>query len=131
MIYFDSSALIKMVHGEAESPALKEWLLESAGPRHVSSELARIEVIRACRRHFADALALTRAHLASLDVVALTPDILDDAAELSDPSLRSLDAIQLASALVIREELTAFVCYDRRLYAAAAAAGLDPVRPGG
>jgi uncharacterized protein len=130
LIYFDSSALIKMVHGEAESPTLKEWLLDNVGHRHVSSELAKLEVLRACRRHFADVLAHTRAHLATLDVVALTPDILDDAAELTDPGLRSLDAIHLASALAIREELTAVVAYDRRLFEAADAAGLDAVRPG-
>ncbi|MEQ4209918.1 type II toxin-antitoxin system VapC family toxin [Actinopolymorpha sp. B17G11] len=130
MIYLDSSALIKLVHGEAESPALEEWIVAHHGPRHVTSELARLEVIRACRRHFADALPHTRAHLGSLDVVALTADIIEDAAEMGDPWLRSLDAIHLASALAIREELTGFVTYDRRLFDAAKAEGLDPVRPG-
>lgn len=130
MIYLDSSALIKLLHGEAETQSLEEWLLGHFGPRQVTSELTRLEVVRACRRHFADALATTRVLLGSLDVVALTADIIEDAAEIGDPWLRSLDAIQLASALAIKEELTGFVSYDRRLFEAATAAGLRPVRPG-
>jgi hypothetical protein len=44
--------------------------------------------------------------------------------------LHSLDAIHLASALTIRDELSAFVAYDLRLGDAAAVAGLPVVRPG-
>jgi predicted nucleic acid-binding protein len=47
---------------------------------------------------------------------------------------RSLDAIHLATALHIRERLTAFVAYDNRLAEAARATGLpgrDPRQRGG
>jgi predicted nucleic acid-binding protein len=50
--------------------------------------------------------------------------------QLSEPILRSLDALHLASALSIATDLTAFIAYDRRLAAAAAAAGLPTVQPG-
>jgi uncharacterized protein len=69
---------------------------------------------------------------ASLTDVALVP--MDDAvlaiARRLDPSeLRSLDAIHLATALSIRDELGALFSYDDRLTAAAAAAGLLVLAP--
>lgn len=44
--------------------------------------------------------------------------------------LRNLDAVHLASALSIREQLDAFVAYDHRLAEAASAAGLECMQPG-
>lgn len=55
--------------------------------------------------------------------------MIDEAAEAGKLSLRTLDAIYLASALSIRVDLTAFVAYDNRLVAAAEAAGIEPIRP--
>jgi predicted nucleic acid-binding protein len=43
--------------------------------------------------------------------------------------LRTLDAIHLASALAIRDELEAFVTYDSRLADAARSAGLSVISP--
>lgn len=40
-----------------------------------------------------------------------------------------VDAIQLASALAVSEDLTAFVAYDRRLRSAASDAGLEIAAP--
>jgi len=96
----------------------------------VSSVLAKVEVIRASRRLNAAALPAARALLAGVDLIPLTSDLVDEAAEAGEPLLRSLDAIHLVSALSIRAELSAFVAYDSRLAEAGAAAGLDPVRPG-
>jgi predicted nucleic acid-binding protein len=45
--------------------------------------------------------------------------ILAVAAALEPPGLRTLDAIHLATALAVREDLEAVVTYDRRLAAAA------------
>jgi predicted nucleic acid-binding protein len=55
--------------------------------------------------------------------------IADQAAALTPASIRSLDAIHLASALELGPELAAFVTYDARLAEAAAAAGLPVVAP--
>ena len=96
----------------------------------VSSELAKVEVIRACRWVNADALPEARALLAELDLIPLTSDVLDEATEVGDTLLRSLDAIHLASILSIRTDLSAFIAYDRRVVEAASAAGLEPLRPG-
>lgn len=130
MIYLDSSALLKLLHEERESAALEEWLLARAGTPVVSSELAKVEVIRACRRVNANALPAARALLAELDLIPLTSDVVDEAADVDGTVLRSLDAIHLASALSIRGDLSAFVAYDHRLAEAATAAGLELHRPG-
>src|SRR5262249_43260685 len=67
-----------------------------------------------------------------LDVSRLPLDdaLLDDAATLGPANLRSLDAIHLATAIGIREEIGAFITYDRRLAQAAQASGLPVVTPG-
>jgi predicted nucleic acid-binding protein len=130
VIYLDSSALLKLVFEEPESAALDEWLSARSDLPAVSSELAKLEVVRACRRMEADALPDARALLAALDLIPLTSDVLDDAADVGETLLRSLDAIHLASAMTIRDELSAFVAYDLRLGDAAAVAGLPVVRPG-
>lgn len=130
MIYLDSSALLKLLHEEYESAALEGWLLARAGTPVVSSELARVEVIRGCRRVNAEALPEARALLAELDLIPLSRDVVDEAAEMGETLLSSLDAIHLASALSIRADISAFIAYDHHLANAASAAGLESVRPG-
>jgi hypothetical protein len=56
--------------------------------------------------------------------------VLDEASSLEPTGLRSLDALHLATALSIRDELGALVCYDERLGEAAADRGFKVVRPG-
>jgi predicted nucleic acid-binding protein len=130
VIYLDSSALLKLLYEERESAALGEWISARAGISAVSSELARVEVIRACRRLDTAALPEARGLLAALDLIPLTSDLAEQAAEVGDPLLRALDAIHLASALSIRGDLSAFIAYDRRLAEAASDAGLESLQPG-
>ena len=130
MIYLDSSALLKLLIEEQESAALERWITAQAGAPMVTATLAKVEVLRACRRLNAEALPAATALLAELDLIPLTTDVVDQAAEVGGPLLRSLDAIHLASALSIGAELAAFVCYDHRLLEAASAVGLEAVTPG-
>ena len=129
MIYLDSSALLKLVHIEQETPALRAWLDTRPDAPLVSSELARVEVIRATRRINEAALPTAVAVLAALDLVPMTTELLNAAGEIGEPGLRSLDAIHLASASSIGAALTSFVVYDHRLADAAATAGLDTMMP--
>jgi len=129
MIYLDSSALLKLLFEERESAALALWISERVGTPMVSSELARVEVVRAARRLDADVVPAARALVSQLDLLPLSGGLIDEAADAGEPTLRTLDAIHLASALSIRVDLTAFVAYDKRLVAAAEAAGIEPVRP--
>jgi len=129
MIYLDSSALLKLLFEESESASLAQWISERAGTPMVSSELARLEVVRATRRLDADVVPAARALLSQLDLIPINGALIDEAADVGEPLLRTLDAIHLASALSIRGDLTAFVAYDNRLVGAAEAAGIESIRP--
>lgn len=130
MIYLDSSALMKVVRQEHETASLLEWLdLRSTEPL-VTSELGRLEVLRAARRVSDRVLTEARAVVADLDLVPLDRAVQDLACDVGDPLLRTLDALHLASALLLGEALTSFVVYDTRLATAARAAGLAVATPG-
>lgn len=130
MIYLDSSAVLKLVLLEAETAPLDAWLRTNLGTALVSSELGKIEVLRAARRASKAALYEARAVVDDLDLIALDAAVQDLASDIGDPLLRTLDALHLASALLVADVLTAFVSYDQRLLAAARSAGLTAVAPG-
>jgi uncharacterized protein len=128
MIYLDTSAALKLVVPEAETGALEQWMTERAGVARASSRLLRIELLRAVSRSAPH--RLDRAHTVLSGVVLLGMDEVAPAAEsIGGPQLRSLDAIHLASAQVLRSALTAFVAYDKRLITAGQALGLPVVSP--
>ncbi|MCC6832386.1 MAG: PIN domain-containing protein [Thermoleophilia bacterium] len=97
----------------------------------VASALVRVELRRAVARSAGTARpdARTEAVLRRLDLVALDDPLLDAAAGIGAPGLRSLDAIHLASADLVRDELAAVVTYDVRLAAAARDLGLGVAAP--
>ena len=122
MVYLDSSALVKLVVAEPESPALRRHLRRH--PVRASCALARVEVVRAVRPHGAPATTRARQLLRRLDLIQLDDELLDAAATIDDGVLRSLDAIHLAAARALGDELTAVVTYDDRMTTAAGRAGL-------
>lgn len=130
LLYLDSSALVKLILPEAESAALLESV--AAWPACVTSELARVEVVRAARRASREATVEQRAEevLAAVHLVKLDREILDRAARLEPATLRSLDAIHLASALSLGEDLGAMAIYDNAFATAATAFGLKILSPG-
>jgi len=126
-VYVDSSALVKLVVSEAESEALRRYLDKAEEP--ISSILATVEVARAVGRVATGSEADVVAVFDSVAIVSLDARIAATAAALAPASLRSLDAIHLATALELRSELSAFVCYDERLAAAARDLGMMVVTP--
>lgn len=130
LLYLDSSALVKLVLPETESAALLESLKD--WPVRVSSELARVEVMRAARRASEGPIAERRAEeiLAGLHLLKIDSEILSHASRLGPPTLRSLDAIHLASALSLGDDLGAIAVYDTGLATAAGASGLQVLAPG-
>lgn len=130
MNYFDSSALLKLLFEERESAQLEHWVSVQADIPAVSSELAKVEVIRAVRRLDPQVLPAARRLVAQLDLVPLTSDLIESAGDVGSDLLRSLAAIHLASALSLGSALTAFVAYDARLTTAAQAADLPTAQPG-
>jgi uncharacterized protein len=73
--------------------------------------------------------AQTSEALARLEIVELTAAIAHRAAGLQPARLRTLDAIHLASAVTLSDEIEAFVTYDARLADAARAVGLRVAAP--
>lgn len=127
LAYLDASAIAKLVLREPESEHLRRAL--EAWPRRATSRLAVVELVRAVRRTDPSLEPHARRVLASVDLVGDTDRILFAAAQLGPPSLRTLDAIHLASALRERRVVTAFVSYDDRQLEAATALGLPAVAP--
>jgi uncharacterized protein len=134
LFYADASALVKLLHDEPETDALRAFVVDAD---LVSCELVLAEVPRAVRRSRAldpglplDRL-LTRAG-DLLEAVALLPidrGLMLVAGALDEPALRTLDAIHVAAAASL-EALDAFVTYDERQAGAARLAGLRTVTPG-
>ena len=129
-IYFDSSALVKLVVQEPESDALRRFMRRHARERRVTSALARVEVVRAVAAGGPGAVAHARRQLARIDQLAIDRDLLDAAATLAPGVvLRSLDAIHLAAARALGTELMSVLTYDRRMQAAATALGVTVDAP--
>jgi uncharacterized protein len=134
VVYADASALVKLVREEEESGALRTYL---DGAALVSSELVLTEIPRAVRRAVAQDPALPLDLLLEragelIDMLALRPldrARLAGAGALTEPALRALDAIHVASAVDL-DPIEAFVTYDERQAAAARLAGLRTMAPG-
>jgi predicted nucleic acid-binding protein len=127
VVYIDSSALVKLVVAEPESAALRRYL--QTEPERASCALARVEVVRAVRPHGATATSRARQLLRRLDLIQLDDELLDGAAVLDGVVLRSLDAIHLAAAQTLGDDLAAIVTYDERMTRAAAQLGLPVQAP--
>lgn len=126
--YIDTSALAKLIVAEPETPALQSWFsAEDRDP--VSCDLARTELFRAVRRVAPDRISRTRDVLDSITLIALPSALFEHAARLEPSSLRTLDAIHLAAALDLGDDLDALVTYDDRLAESARANGVRVLTP--
>jgi predicted nucleic acid-binding protein len=126
VFYLDTSAFLKLVVSEPESKAMRVWV-ERSGPCW-SSQLLRSETMRAARRLGVDTAMVNEA----LDVVSLVtpaPSTFLLAAALEPPQLRTLDALHLAAALELGDDLGGVVTYDTRIIDAARAAGIAVITP--
>ena len=129
MIYLDSSALVKLALNEPETTALSGYIAARADQALVSSALHRAEVLRAIWQAEPGALPRAQRMIRRVALVSLTHDLLDNAATLPPGGLSTTAAIHLASALTLKRDLTAFVCYDKELLDAAESAGLPVASP--
>ncbi len=126
--YIDTSALVKLVVAEPETEALQAWL--SGGERDpIASDLARTELFRAIRRVAPDLLVAARTVLDSVTLLTVPTRTFEEAGRLEPPSLRSLDAIHVAAALELGDDLEGLVTYDERLARAAEGSGISIVAP--
>lgn len=126
--YLDTSAAVKLVVTEPGSRALSSWAVANAD-EVVSSDLLRTELLRATRRGAPEQMPRARAVLDSITLLTLPSETFERAAELQPSVLRSLDAIHLAAALDLGDELDGIVTYDDRLSEAATLHGVDVIAP--
>jgi len=125
--YLDSSAIVKLAVAEPESAALRRYLRRRRPL--VSSALARAEVVRALLPLGEPAIRRGHEVLARLELIRVSDRILAAAGVLLPEELRTLDAIHLATARQLGEDLARLITYDERLHAAAAAAGCRVAAP--
>jgi predicted nucleic acid-binding protein len=126
--YVESSALMKLVVDELESPAMRDAIRNAV---RTTSELSLTEVGRGARRRTSDqGVARARAAILRFELIPVNRQILERAASLDPPSLRSLDAIHVASALALETPDVVFYAYDQHTIHAAEANGLAVASPG-
>lgn len=128
LLYLDSSALVKLVIEEPESSSLEGHLADA--PLLATSRVALVEVLRATSlaNSSPEVRAAAEHLLASCMLVEVSDDLLRNAVPLTSATIRTLDAIHLASALRLSPD--EFVAYDRRLLNAALGHGLTVSSPG-
>jgi predicted nucleic acid-binding protein len=133
-LYLDTSAIVKLIAEEPESAELIDAVTDG---RLVSSELAIAEVPRALRAmdaerprgELVDLIARADAVFGALALVPVGRDVLTLAGAFTLPTLRAIDAIHIATSLLL-DDLGLFISYDGRQLRAAAEAGLAIASPG-
>jgi uncharacterized protein len=126
--YVDASALVKLFKGEPETEAFRAALVD--WPVQVSSELIRVEAVCTARRLGGEAVLLRATEtLERITLIPVSSEIVERSLEPHTPPLRAMDAIHLATARTISEEIGAMFVYDADLHAAALAHELNPLAP--
>jgi predicted nucleic acid-binding protein len=123
----DSSAFVKLPLREPEHASLRAELRRWAG--YVSSALIGVEAVRACARYGPEYGQAAREGLEALALLPVDDEVLEHASRLEPSTPRSLDAIHLATALVVKDDLGALLSYDERLCEAARAVELPVTTP--
>ncbi|GGZ94420.1 ribonuclease VapC47 [Streptomyces bluensis] len=128
MIYMDTSALVTWMTRRNHWAELDAFLQQGVTQPLATSTLGFVETVRTLdlMGHFPKAMEDLEARITE---ILLTREVRDSAALLVG-RLRTLDAIHVASALSLRDDLTAVVTYDRRMLETARGEGLPAHAPG-
>ena len=127
--YVDTSGLAKAIHKEPESDAFNEGLLEHDSQVYCS-DLVRVELMRVAGKLGENARLQARSIISAISLIAISPAICDAAGLLEPSNVRSLDAIHLATALVLGDGLEGLLTYDERMSNAARELGIRSFAPG-
>jgi predicted nucleic acid-binding protein len=126
-LYLDSSAVLKFIFAEAESAAARK---EIRGVLY-SSELVRVEVIRAVLRIEPELLERALTVLSKIRVIKMKSGIMVKAERLPNHvNVRGMDAIHLASAETLGRLGHTIVTYDKNMARAAKSLGFNIESPG-
>jgi predicted nucleic acid-binding protein len=133
-VYVDSSVVLRIVLGEPKP--LREWSRITSA---IASEIARVECLRVLDRlrmtgamddrEVARRRASTIKVLTGFELVRINRAVLDRAAEPFPTLIRTLDAVHLASALLVhgRDPALRLATHDADLATAAQAVGLHVI----
>jgi len=128
VIYLDASALVTYVLERPNFAKLQSFLLSHSDLRGATSTIGLIETVRNCDCVGSFPNLMTHL-LREYSEINVTSEIRDSAVTLPG-RLKALDAIHVATAESLGEELSFFVTYDRRLAMVAGSRGLPVASPG-
>jgi uncharacterized protein len=129
--YLDSSAVVKLIAPEAETPALTAWIANTEPDSGLLvSDLVRTETLRAARRKGGAAVSRAQQVLARFSTVGVSRSAFNLAWSIGSSELRTLDALHLAVSIQLGDDMDGLVTYDDRLREAATQTGLAVVSPG-
>jgi predicted nucleic acid-binding protein len=134
ILYVDTSALLKLLVREAESTAIERELVQWANL--ATSIVTEVEMPRALARAredrpdaVIDGSLILQSVLASAAIIELGDGIVAAARDVTPVHVGALDAIHIASALSLDNELAGVATYDSRMADALVRAGVTVVAP--
>lgn len=126
-VYLDTSVLGRVLLEEPDTPAIRREL--GRFERHVSSDLLSVELYRLGLRE--DMLGYVTELLSGNVLIPLDDEILTAAKTIAPPTVATLDAIHLATAVSLSNagNLNALMTYDKQLASGAREHGLEVLAP--
>jgi predicted nucleic acid-binding protein len=125
--YIDSSALITIIFDEADAKAMKTFF----GSTFYTSQITRVEVIRAVFRIAPEREKVARELLETLNIVPMRSAILTQAERLPEKiNIRGMDAIHLATANTLDFlRINGVITYDKQMAKGARELGFEVFAP--
>ena len=125
--YLDSSAILKTIFDEKERPDLLRFL----NSQSTSSRLSKIEVRRTVARLVPTKTAEVNLELDKINFLPISNPILMAAENFSSEiTLRTLDAIHIATVMSLEGSIEGLITYDRQMIANAKLLGIKVISPG-
>ena len=125
--YLDSSAILKTIFDEQERPDLLRFL----NSQSTSSRLSKIEVRRTVARLVSTKTAKVNLELDKINFLPISNPILMAAENFSSElTLRTLDAIHIATVMSLEGSIEGLITYDRQMIANAKLLGIKVISPG-
>lgn len=125
--YLDSSAILKLIIKEAESDSLRKFI----NTKVITSAISRVEVIRTLSLNDESLIIAGQMVLEKFELMPLSRPILTIAENFSPQiTLRSLDALQVASVIFLSPMVKSLITYDKNMIKNAKALGISVVSPG-
>jgi predicted nucleic acid-binding protein len=126
-VYLDTSVLGRILLDEPDTPAIRREL--GLFERHISSGLLSVELHRLGLR--VSMLAVVSELLSGKVLIPVDAEILAAAQTITPPTVATLDAIHLATAVSLSKagKLDALMTYDKQLATGAREHGLEVLAP--